>query len=249
MSGLKVAVAGGGLAGLCLAQGLLKAGVDVTVYERDTELAARRQGYRLHVDAWAGLALEQCLPPESFAVFQATCGEAGTRLTVLSERLRVLSEQQRADSAGDPYAPATMSTSVNRQTLREVLAAGLGDRLVFGCELTSYELAGHEAGRDGVRLHFAGGRQAEADLLVGADGVHSAVRRQYLPPPPRTTPARGASTARPRCAPGSWTGCRARCGAASPPWSAGRSAWRPALSASGSGRNGPRPGSRPPRTT
>jgi len=181
VSGLKVAVAGGGLGGLCLAQGLLKAGVDVTVYERDTELAARRQGYRLHVDAWAGLALEQCLPPESFAVFQATCGEAGTRLTVLSERLRVLSEQQRADSAGDPYAPATMSTSVNRQTLREVLAAGLGDRLVFGCELTSYELAGHEAGRDGVRLHFADGRQAEADLLVGADGVHSAVRRQYLP--------------------------------------------------------------------
>jgi 2-polyprenyl-6-methoxyphenol hydroxylase-like FAD-dependent oxidoreductase len=47
VSGLRVAVAGGGL---CLAQGLLKAGVDVTVYERDARLAARRQGYRLHVD-------------------------------------------------------------------------------------------------------------------------------------------------------------------------------------------------------
>ena len=63
MSGLRVAVAGGGLGGLCLAQGLLKAGVDVTVYERDAQLADRRQGYRLHVDARAGLALEQCLPP------------------------------------------------------------------------------------------------------------------------------------------------------------------------------------------
>jgi len=57
-----------------------------------------------------------------------------------------------------------------------VLAAGLDGRLVFGCELTGYE-----AGQDGVRLTFADGRQAEADLLVGADGVGSAVRRQYLP--------------------------------------------------------------------
>src|SRR2546430_13943253 len=48
--------------------------------------------------------------------------------------------------------------------------------LVFGCEL-----AGYEDGQDGVRLHFADGRQAEADLLVGADGVGSAGRRQYLP--------------------------------------------------------------------
>ena len=170
-----MAVAGGGLGGLCLAQGLLKAGVDVTVYERDTQLAARRQGYRLHVDARAGLALEQCLPAGSLALFQATCGDASTRLTVVSERLRVLNEQRRTGPA-DPYAPATLSTSVNRQTLREVLAAGLDGRLVFGCELTSYE-----AGPDGVRLHFADGRQAEADLLAGADGVGSAVRRQYLP--------------------------------------------------------------------
>jgi 2-polyprenyl-6-methoxyphenol hydroxylase-like FAD-dependent oxidoreductase len=190
VSGLRVAVAGGGLGGLCLAQGLLKAGVDVTVYERDAQLAGRRQGYRLHVDARAGLALEQCLPPGSLAVFQATCSEASTRLTVVSERLRVLNEQGRTGDA-DPYAPATLSTSVNRQTLREVLAAGLEGRLVFGCELTGYELAdsqpagsqlaGQGDGRGGVRLHFADGRLAEADLLVGADGVGSAVRRQYLP--------------------------------------------------------------------
>jgi 2-polyprenyl-6-methoxyphenol hydroxylase-like FAD-dependent oxidoreductase len=44
MNTLRVAVAGAGLGGLCLAQGLLRADADVTVYERDASLASRRQG-------------------------------------------------------------------------------------------------------------------------------------------------------------------------------------------------------------
>jgi 2-polyprenyl-6-methoxyphenol hydroxylase-like FAD-dependent oxidoreductase len=176
VSRLRVAVAGGGLGGLCLAQGLLRAGADVTVYERDESLSARQQGYRLHVDARAGLALQQCLPPESLELFLATCGQPSTERTVVSERLRVLHSEHATGSGADPFAPATLSTSVNRQTLREVLARGLDGRLVFGREVTGYELAG-----PGVRVRLAGGGQAGADLLVGADGVGSAVRRQLLP--------------------------------------------------------------------
>ena len=167
-------MAGGGLGGLALAQGLLRAGADVTVYERDTSLATRRQGYRLHLDARAGLALHAALPPESFALFQATCGQPSRRLTVTTERLRILHEQIAPDGDTDPYAPATLSTSVDRQTFREVLATGLD--IAFGRELARYE-----AGPDGVRLFFADGQEAGADVLVGADGVGSVVRRQYLP--------------------------------------------------------------------
>jgi 2-polyprenyl-6-methoxyphenol hydroxylase-like FAD-dependent oxidoreductase len=173
---VRVAVAGAGLGGLCLAQGLRRAGAEVTVYERDDGFARRRQGYRLHVDARAGLALQDCLPPELLAAFQATCGQASTRLTVVSERLRVLKEVTAGDPAADRYAPGTLSTSVNRLTLREVLATGLDGTIVFGSEVTGYETDGKS-----VRVHFADGREAEADVLVGADGVNSAVRRQYLP--------------------------------------------------------------------
>jgi 2-polyprenyl-6-methoxyphenol hydroxylase-like FAD-dependent oxidoreductase len=173
---VRVAVAGAGLGGLCLAQGLRRAGADVTVYERDDGLAGRRQGYRLHLDARAGLALQQCLPPDLLAAFQATCGQASTRLTVVSERLRVLKEVTPGAPAADPYAPGTLSTPVNRLTLREVLAAGLDGTIVFGREVTGYAAVGK-----GVRVHFADGQEAEADVLVAADGVNSAVRRQYLP--------------------------------------------------------------------
>jgi 2-polyprenyl-6-methoxyphenol hydroxylase-like FAD-dependent oxidoreductase len=175
VEGLRVAIAGAGLGGLCLAQGLYRAGADVTVYERDAALDSRPQGYRLHLDARAAQALQQCLPPQAFQLFLATCGQPGRRMTVLSERLRVLREIER-DPGRDPLAPATLSTSANRQTLREVMAGGLAGRIRFGCEL-----AGFEEGATAVRLRFAGGGHADAELLVGADGVSSAVRQQYLP--------------------------------------------------------------------
>ena len=72
--------------------------------------------------------------------------------------------------------PRTLSTSVNRGTLREILGAGLDDRIHYG-----RELAGHEPDAHGVTLRFVDGSSERADVLVGADGVHSAVRRTLLP--------------------------------------------------------------------
>jgi 2-polyprenyl-6-methoxyphenol hydroxylase-like FAD-dependent oxidoreductase len=170
-----VAIVGAGLGGLCLAQGLRRSGVDAVVYERDPRLAGRRQGYRIHLDARGVLALRECLPAGLFELFLATCGRPGTQVTVLSSRLRVLREIA-GGPGGDPDDPATLSTSVNRLTLREVLWSGLGDRVSFGHELSRYTDDG-----TGITLHFADGTTAVADVLVGADGVNSAVRRQLLP--------------------------------------------------------------------
>jgi 2-polyprenyl-6-methoxyphenol hydroxylase-like FAD-dependent oxidoreductase len=172
---LRVAVAGAGLGGLCLAQGLVRAGVDVRIYERDAGLHVRRQGYRLHLDARAGLALEKCLPPRLFRLFLATTGRPGTTVTVLSAQLRLL-HQTTGDPNRDPGDPSTLSTSADRGTLREILAAGLDGRIRYGRELTGYE-----QDADGIRLRFADGSSERAEVLVGADGVSSAVRRTMLP--------------------------------------------------------------------
>ncbi|MEV4216545.1 FAD-dependent monooxygenase [Micromonospora sp. NPDC049662] len=175
---MRVAVAGAGLGGLCLAQGLVRDGVDVHVYERDSGLDVRRQGYRLHLDARAGLALQRCLPPELFRLFLATTGRRSTVVTVLTAQLRVL-RRMAVDPNLDPGDPATLSTSVDRGTLREILAAGLDARIHFGRELVGYA---QEA--DGVTLRFADGSTEAADVLVGADGVNSVVRRTLLPDAP-----------------------------------------------------------------
>ena len=124
-------MAGAGLGGLCLAQGLLRAGADVTVYEREASLATRRQGYRLHLDARAGLALAAALPPESFARFQATCAQPSRHLTVATERLRVRREQVAADRGADPYAPATLSTSVDAAVAASRQTGARRNRVMF----------------------------------------------------------------------------------------------------------------------
>ena len=62
-SPLLVVIVGGGLGGLCLAQGLLRVGVGVAVYERDGAPHTRGQSYRIHIDERGAQGLRACLPP------------------------------------------------------------------------------------------------------------------------------------------------------------------------------------------
>src|SRR5437667_12850902 len=83
-SSFRVLVIGAGLGGLCLAQGLRKAGVDVGVYERDTGLAVRTQGHRIHIDSRGEQALRECLPPSLYELFLATRGQSSKGVTMYS---------------------------------------------------------------------------------------------------------------------------------------------------------------------
>jgi 2-polyprenyl-6-methoxyphenol hydroxylase-like FAD-dependent oxidoreductase len=170
---MRVAVVGAGIGGLSLAQGLLRAGAEVTVYERDLALASRGQGYRLHLDA--GPALHACLPPDLYELCVATSGRPSTAMTVVTERLRPL-RRTEIGLPPDPLDPATLSTSVNRQTFREILAARLDGVLQFGRTCTGFE---QDPG--GVAIHFSDGSHAEAELLVAAEGISSPIRRRHLP--------------------------------------------------------------------
>jgi 2-polyprenyl-6-methoxyphenol hydroxylase-like FAD-dependent oxidoreductase len=171
---LLVLIAGAGIGGLCLAQALRQGGVDVAVYERDASAAARRQGYRLRIDVHGRRALRSCLPAELYALFEATANQPYmSRGAVFDERLATI---YRARSESQPFDPATASTAVNRLTLRQVLLAGLDDVVRF-----DHEVTGFSGTEDGVRVEFADGASATGDVLVAADGVHSAIRARHLP--------------------------------------------------------------------
>jgi 2-polyprenyl-6-methoxyphenol hydroxylase-like FAD-dependent oxidoreductase len=165
---MMVLIVGAGIGGLCLAQGLRKSGIDVAVYERDADPLARAQGYRFSVRDEAVAALHECLPPDLYSLFESTSGKADTQFRLFANETDALAELHttRHETGGDHV--------VDRATLREIALRGLDVR--FGKKFTHYQLQ-----PDGVVAYFADGTKSAADVLVGADGASSHVRRQLLP--------------------------------------------------------------------
>lgn len=173
---LRVIVVGGGIGGLCLAQGLKKGGVDVAVYERDRAPADRLQGYRLHINPAGSRALARCLPPSLWEDFVATAGKPGG-FAFLDERLRELVAVEEDLMYWEASDPAEDHHAVDRLTLRRLLLAGMEGEVRFGKRFERYERSAE--GR--VTAFFADGSSATGDVLVGADGAGSVVRKQRLP--------------------------------------------------------------------
>lgn len=170
---LRVAIIGAGTGGLCLAHGLKRAGIDVAVYERDRTRTDGLQGYRVGIDADGSRALHACLPPDIFQIFVATCARSPRYFNMVTEQLDELLSLPLPENPD----PITSEKSVSRMTLRQVLLTGLEDIVHFDKTFTHYEQ--HADGT--VTAWFADGSSVTVDLLVGADGTNSPVRRQYLP--------------------------------------------------------------------
>lgn len=184
---LHVVVIGGGIGGLCLAQGLKTAGVSVAVYERnhpDTWL----EGYRIHINPLGSRALYECLPSILWEVFLATAGKPPDGLGFLDEQLEELVVIAKEFMSAKTGAPVDAHHPISRITLRHLLLAGLQEEIHYGKTFERYEQTA--AGQ--VTAFFADGTLATGDVLVAADGANSRVRKQYLPQAERIEAGAGA---------------------------------------------------------
>ncbi|MCJ8007255.1 FAD-dependent oxidoreductase [Lederbergia wuyishanensis] len=176
MSTISVAICGAGLSGLCLAHSLLRAGFDVQVYERDLAPHVRRQGYRITIDEYGIAALQRSLPPQLFKLFLSTTSpiDETSYFRVTNQEL---GEIFRLTFKGDPSGTDLKTPrQIDRQTLRTIMLEGLQDRVHFGKEAVRVETTS-----DGATLYFIDGSNVHSSLVVGADGVNSVLRKQFLP--------------------------------------------------------------------
>ena len=161
---MKALIVGAGIGGLTAAISLRSAGVEATVLERATEL--REAGAGLLLGANAVKVLEKLGLGEAVREIGAPT-MVGNLFSWWGEELVSLSAEQVEDLVG------AESFAVHRADLQSILLQAFGDEHVrLGKELT-----GFEQDEKNVRVYLAGGDEWRADLLIGADGIHSTVRQ------------------------------------------------------------------------
>jgi len=171
-----VAIIGGGIGGVALAVACLHRGIPFTLYERDDNFNARSQGY--------GLTLQQASKAiEGFGIFSLDEKVISTRHLVHTTEGKIIGEwgnRKWIESDAKTF-PKRTNMHISRQSLRLALLKQLRghDAVQWGHQLLDFETSKDE----GVALRFQVNgeiKTAKADLVVGADGIRSSVRKLLI---------------------------------------------------------------------
>ena len=169
-----IAIVGGGIGGLALALALHERGLAATIHERSGAVRELGVGINIlphairHLADWGLLpALDRIGIRTRWLVYKTADG-------------RDILRQPRGLDAGF----AVPQFSIHRGKLQRLLLDAVRERLGEDAVQTGHRLVDHDQDAGGVSARFETGdgeKTVRADILVGADGIHSAIRRSRHP--------------------------------------------------------------------
>jgi salicylate hydroxylase len=163
---LQVAIIGGGAGGLAAANFLTRRGMRVSVFEQASKLG----------EVGAGVMIA----PNGLRMLDRI--GLGDGIREYGARIASGSSYHRKD--GQFIAPALTTDSsgdlslhgMHRVDLLNILAAGLPAGVIH----TGHKAVNVDQDAESARVHFANRAIVEADAIIGADGIHSVLRRQFV---------------------------------------------------------------------
>ncbi|UWR88149.1 flavin-dependent oxidoreductase [Phaeobacter inhibens] len=168
---MTVMIAGAGIAGLTLGLTLHELGVPFHIYEATETLKPMGVGINLQPNAVREL-FDLGLEAELSAI-----GVRTRQLGFYSKLGKTIWEEPRGEAAGYRWP----QFSVHRGALQMMLYHALLQRAGSSVLTTGARATGYDTSDQGVCLHLENGRTARGDLLIAADGIHSAIRAQMYP--------------------------------------------------------------------
>jgi 2-polyprenyl-6-methoxyphenol hydroxylase-like FAD-dependent oxidoreductase len=170
-----ILIAGGGIGGLSAALFLHGKGHRVRVFEAVSDL--KELGFGINIQGHAVRELEKVGLSDRVEAAGGACVEFG----LFNQFGQELWREPRGRAAGEKWA----QVSIHRGRLHSVLLEAVRERMGADAVTTGHRLSRFEERDDRVVAHFAtsGGGVAEAtgQVLIGADGIHSAVRASLFP--------------------------------------------------------------------
>lgn len=164
---MKTIIVGGGIAGLTTAIALEQVGFETAVYEASPQLGVAGAGI------WMATNAMQVFHRLGVAEEVNAQGVSLDRIEIADYKMKSIQTTEQllfVETFG--YGV----TSILRSRLRDILVSHYGKRIHCGKKLQKVE-----ADEKGVQAFFEDGTSTTGDILIGADGIHSAVRQQLVP--------------------------------------------------------------------